>query len=222
MTTWGQLKTDVDSWLARDDIGAGASANINAITRIAEANIARDIRVMAQERNTTLSAAARQTAAPSDFLEARFLGVDNNNQPRIEYMTPEVIRKEQAWRSGTIISFYTIEAEIGGAAFTDDGVFFTWAPAGNATTPTSVELGYWARWPAFANDPDTNWLLANHYDIYLWAMLHASAIFLQEDGLMANYGAKYDMAKSDLAKSENRKRFRGQTKKAYNSPRIIV
>lgn len=221
MTTFGQLKTDTDSFLARDDIATSPN-DIAAITRLAEAEIAREVRVMAMERNTTLAAAGRQTVAPARFLEARYLGLDSNKQPRIEYMTPEVIRKEPAWSSGSTISFYTIEGLIGNEDETLNDVYFTWAPAGSVATPTDVELGYFARWLAFDQDPDTNWLLTEHYDIYLWAMLKAAGIFLQEEGLINRYGSEFVAAKSALAKAENRKRFRGQTKKAYNSPRVIV
>ena len=227
MSTFGQLKTSTDSWLARDDLAMGS--DIDQITLNTEAQIARDIRTVAQERNTTLTADARQTVAPADFLEARYLAIDTNTRDYIEYQTPEVIRKQRSWSgnaTGTTgrsdITFYTIEGLIGGTAFTDTDVYFTWAPAGNATTPTDVELGYFARWPAFVNDPDTNWLLTNHFDIYLWAMLHNAALFLQEEGLAQGYLGKYAIAKEDLQKSENRKRFRGQSKKGWGSPRVIV
>ena len=75
MSTFGQLKTSTDSWLARDDLATGS--DIDQITLNTEAQIARDIRTVAQERNTTLTANARQTIAPSDFLEARYLAIDS-------------------------------------------------------------------------------------------------------------------------------------------------
>jgi len=218
MTTYGQLTTDVDSWLTRDDLKAGS--DIATITRVAEATINRDVRTMAQERNVTLVADGRQTVAPTDFVSARTLDIDSNQTPRIDYQTPEVLRKHPAWSNGSNIQFYTLEGKIND--LTDTDVYFTWAPAGNASTPTNVELAYFVKWPALVEDVDTNWLLANQYDIYLWAMCHSACVFLQEKELAMDYLGKYEIAKSALALSENRKRFRGQTHKGWNSPRVIV
>lgn len=218
MSTLGQLKTSVDAWLIRDDV-AVTGTDFPQILLLAESDIARDVRTVIQEQALTLNFTARSADLPYDFMTLRQLYIDDNVR-KSEYMTAEAIRESSAWNNGRVGAFYTLEG--GTQVAGDERVQLTLAGAPSATDPLDVELTYWSRFPALVNDPDTNWLLANHYDVYLYATLRAAAEYIQEDVLEDRYGGKYDRSVSKMHKHENRKRYGATPKQSYGSPRAII
>jgi len=219
MTTLAQLKTSVDAWLARDDVAVSGS-DFPQILLIAESNIARDVRCVVQEATTTLTFTGRSADLPADFLEVRNPFIDDNIR-KFEYKTPQAIRESSGWDNGRVGAFYTLEGspDVSGS---DDRVKMVLAAAATASDPLDVEINYYRRFPALVNDTDTNWLLTNHYDIYLYATLRASAEYIQEDVLEDRYQAKYDNAIERQQKFENRKRYTAAPKQAYANPRGVV
>lgn len=219
MSTLGQLKASVDSWLIRDDV-AVSGGDFTEIMLLAESEIARDVRCVIQEATTTLNFTGRSADLPYNFLEIRNVFVDSQVRST-EYMTPQAIRESSSWNTGRAGAFWTIEA--GSQAAGDERLAITIASPASASTPLDMEVMYWARFPALVNDIDTNWLLANHYDVYLYATLRAAAEYIQEDALEDRYAGKYDRAIEKMAKHENRKRSGGAVpKQAYGNPRAIV
>ena len=218
MTTLAALKTAVDSWLIRDDVAVGS--DFPTILLIAESEIARTIRCAVQEKQTTLNFTGRSAVLPSNYLEPRNPFVDDQTR-RIDYMTPEALRRSSVWSTGRIGAFYTIEGEASGTP-PDDRMQVTIAAPASATSPLTMVVNYYARFDALVNDPDTNWLLTNHFDVYLYATLRAAAEFLQEDVLEDRYAVKFMSAKEELARHENRKRYGAMPKHASNSPRTVV
>lgn len=220
MSSLGQLKTSVDAWLARDDV-AVTNADFPQILLIAESNIARDLRLSIQEATTTLNITGQSIDLPADYLEARNPFI-NDNIRRIEYMTPQAIRESSAWQNGRAGAFYTLEGNNAsplGAGITNQ---LTIAGPGSVSTPVDLIINYWARFPALVNDPDTNWLLLNHYDVYLYCTLRAACEYIQEDVLEDRYQAKYDRAVEAQNRHENRKRYGAMPKQAYGNPRGVV
>ena len=219
MSTLAQLKTSVDAWLARDDV-AVSGTDFPQILLIAESNIARDVRCIVQEASTTITFTSREADLPADFLEVRNPFVDDNVR-KFEYKTPQAIREASSWESGRQSAFYTLEGspDVSGS---DDRVKMVLAASPTASSPTDVEINYYRRFPALVNDTDTNWLLQNHYDIYLYATLRAAAEYIQEDTLEDRYQAKYELAIEKQQKHENRKRYTAVPKQAYANPRGVV
>lgn len=219
MSTLGQLKTSVDAWLARDDIAVTGS-DWPQILLLAESDIARDFRFAVQEASTTLTFTGREQDLPADFLEVRNPFIDDNVR-KFEYMTPQAIRESSAWGDGRQGAFYTLEGspDPSGA---DDRVKMVIASEASASTPLDVIINYYRRFPALVNDPDTNWLLENHFDVYLYASLVAAASYLQETALEERYQMRYDRTVEKQQRHENRKRYGPMPKQAYANPRGIV
>lgn len=228
MSTYGQLKTDVDNWLARDDV-AVTGTSIPSITLVAEAELARDIRSVVQEQRTQLvTGSSRFIDLPADFLELRQIFIDTTNGRRtLQYQTPEVIRGQSTWISNNsavnngAIGYYSIEGDDVANAPADQ-VRLVLAPEPDASNPQTIDLLYISRWPALTADPDTNWLMQNHYDLYLWQFLKQAAIFIQENELAEIYDMNYQKARAEFGREANRKRFRGSDKVAYGNPRMII
>ena len=202
MTTLAQLKTSVDSWLARDDV-AVTGGDFNEIMLIAESFIARDVRLATQEATADLVFTGRSADLPSDFLEVRNPFVDDTAR-LFEYMTPQALRESRAWNNGRAGSFYTIEGNNTSPITSSATLQMTIAGPASASTPTTVKINYWARLPALVNGTDTNWLLTNHYDIYLYALLRVAAEYVQDDMLEDRFTAKYLDAVEKQSKHENR------------------
>ena len=219
MTTLATLKNSVDSWLIRDDV-SGATTDFATILRLAEAQIAREVRCGVQEQTTTLNFTGRSADLPANYLEPRNPFIDDSSR-LMDYMTPEAIRRSSAWTNGRVGAFYTIEGG-GGTPGTDDRMQVTIAGPASATSPLSMDVNYYARFAALTSDPDTNWLLTNHFDVYLYATLRAAAEYIQEDMLEDRYNAKFVGAVESLNIHENRKRYGAMPKHASNSPRSIV
>ena len=218
MTTLIRLKTAVDRWLIRDDVAVSGD-DFPEILLLAESDIARDVHCVVQELSTTLNFTGRSADLPSNFRSLRNVFIDDTAR-KTEYMTPEAIRESGAWSSGRAGAFYTLEG--GSQTAGDERVQMTLANAPTVSAPLNVEVLYNARFDALSGDADTNWLLANHFDVYLYATLRAAAEYIQEDVLEDRYAAKYDRAVDKTNLSENRKRFGVQPKQSYGSPRTRV
>lgn len=222
MSTLAQLKASVDAWLARDDVGV-TNVDFPQILQIAESEISRDFRFAVQEASANLVFTGQSVDLPDDFLEARNPFIDSTTRV-INYMTPKVLRESIYFQSGQPGGqFYTIEGQ--NAAPLTAGATnlqMTIAGPGTPTEPVTIGINYWARFPALVLDPDTNWILQNHYDIYLYATLRVACEYIQEDILEDRYQQKYDRCVEMQNRHENRKRYTAAPKQAYGNPRTVV
>lgn len=213
MTTLATLRSAVDSWLARDDVGT-SNTNFPIIMQLAESDIARDVFVLNGDTTTTLTFTGRSEALPADFLSMRTPFIDDNVRDT-KFMTPDVIRQSSAWNNGRVGSVFTIESEAGALVMTIGG------PA-SASSPLDFKINYRARFVPLVDPTDTNWLLQNHFDLYLYATLRAACEWIGETALEDRYQSKYDGRVVKQNKLENKKRFGSVAKVKFNSPRVVV
>ncbi len=217
MTTLLILKQSVDSWLLRDDV-AVSNSEFPQILLLAESEIAVDVRCVAQEVSTSLVFTGRSADLPADYMQERNPFIDDNIR-KIVYMTPKALRESSAW-TGRVGAAYTLEG--GGGTPPDDRVKMVIGSAASVSEPLTIEVNYYKRFTGMSDDADTNWLLQNHFNVYLYGTLRAAAEFIQEDALEDRFAAKYDNAITKLTVQENRKRYSAMPKNTYNSPRAVV
>jgi hypothetical protein len=217
MTTKAELIQDLDEFLARDDLTSGG--NQETFLRIAQAQIDRKIRTRAQEVTTQLIATARTVALPDDYLAMRSISLDTTLDRRIDYLTPERIREAPIWQNQG--GFRDAE-DTTPLAYTIEGNSIVFAPEPSADNPITLDFVYYAKLSRLVNDTDTNSLLTNDYDVYLWAILKAGCIFLQESELAGTYHALFKNALEDLSRNERWGRFSGSNLFATGSPRRTV
>jgi hypothetical protein len=221
MTTLAQLKTSVDAWLVRDDV-AVSGTDWNQILLNAESEIALEYRFVTQESQTTLNFTGHSADLPADYIEPRNPFIDDNIRA-FEYKTPQALRESSGWENGRAGQAYTLEGGGKDVGFTgDDRVQMTIAGPASASSPLDVEVYYWRRIPALVNDPDTNWLLINHFNVYLFECLMQAAIYIQEVELAGKYLEMCMDIRFRMSKHENRKRYGAMPKQAYGNPRTIV
>lgn len=168
---YGQLKTAIASWVNH---GAAAST-IPDFVVLAEAEIRRDVRVMAMESLATGVLAGGAVALPADYLDARRFVV---NGLLCDYITPEEYQDQTYLQSRE--NCYT---RIGSTLYVVNGGV------------QSYSLIYKAQFAALALDADTNWLLTNAPDVYLFAALKHAGIYLKDPAAAQGYEGVYQAAK---------------------------
>lgn len=190
MTTYATLKSDIAGWLLRDDL----TAAIPSFVRLAEASIRRDLRIRQMLRTYTLTISAQSQALPEDFMEMERIILDSTVW-NLSYLPPPALFSNPAYTDGGNPMYYTIE-----------GDYLITAPD---ATGSDVLLCYYKAYSSLTNDSDTNWLLTNAYDVYLYGSLSHAAPYIKEDGRVQLWNAGYSEAIAKLNKMERRSAFAG-------------
>ncbi len=190
MTTYATLKSDIAGWLLRDDL----TAAIPSFVRLAEASIRRDLRIRQMLRTYTLTLSAQSQQLPEDFMEMERIILDSTVW-NLSYLPPPALFSNPAYTDGGNPMYYTIE-----------GDYLITAPD---ATGSDVMLCYYKAYSSLTNDSDTNWLLTNAYDVYLYGSLSHAAPYIKEDGRVQLWNAGYSEAIAKLNKMERRSAFAG-------------
>ena len=183
MTTFATLKSDIASYMARSDL----TTPIPTFVRLAESRIRKDIRCVDMQTSSTLTVTSGTASLPSNFNEAINLAPIVANARGLIYQPPAVFYTMAYDDSAGNANFYTIEGTT---------VYFAPPPADNST----VKLTYWKAYTALSGDTDTNWLLTNHYDVYLYACLAEAKAFIEDDEGAVKWMNAYNMAKEKVNK----------------------
>ena len=200
MTTRSELIADLDVWLARDDLSSGGAQD--TLLRVGQAHINRRVRMQAQEVIAQLACSSRSTTFPTGFQALRSLTLDNALGRDLTYLTPERLREAPIWlnqggsRVDNSVVAYTIEA-----------LGVTLAPEPTVSAPVTLDIVYFKKFDDLEDPSDTNTLLTEHYDIYLWSLLRAAGIFLEDEALEMKYSNLFDRDLADLERSERRNRI---------------
>lgn len=189
ISNYGELKDAVLRWLNRSSESSTAD-DVPTFVRLAETSIRRDIRVRVQEAFEIDTAEEETITVPDLFLEARRLIVGGK---RKDYATPEEFQDLTAATSQA--NRYTV---IGQEIYVLGGA-----------TDLDYSLLYWEAFASFVNDTDTNWLLINAPEVYLWLSCKEGAEFLKDYEAADRFGSKYRDAVDTLNNSEKQMRIAG-------------
>jgi hypothetical protein len=168
----GELKAAVSGWLKRSDM----AAIIPTLIQLAEARIARELRVTSMLKFTTITANAAAVTAPADLLEIKAMAYTDAATP-VRTGTVEQVLLERARISG----YRPVYAVVAG-----DQILFGPAPDASYT----ISAAYYGKPDALVADADTNWLLTNHPGVYLWATLAEASPWMVDDQRVATWEAK--------------------------------
>lgn len=216
MTTRGTLLAQGDSWLARDDLSAAGLQDI--LLSVAQATIDRRVRLRAQEASLDITATARATPLPDDFISMRAVVLNTTLARSLDYLTPERIRESPIWFNQ---GFRDAGDDIGASAYTIEGNDLILAPE-PTTEGVPITIVYYRRFASLVDASDTNELLTNNFDVYLYAYLHAAADYLQEPELAADYERRFEKAVAEITRHERWGRFTGSALISTGNPRRTV
>ena len=202
VTNYGELKSTIADFLNRSDL----TSVIPTFIDFAEAEFNRNLRVRQMVLRAEAQIDARFSAVPADFIEAKDLVIVTTNpvQP-LEFIT----QQEMAQNRNTIYTSASTPRY-----FSVVGGQFEFVPTPDQQY--SLEMSYFAKIDALSDDADTNWLLTDYPDIYLYTSLMHSAPYLKDDeriGVWAQLAAK---AREELLARDSSSSFNGST------PRIKI
>jgi len=182
LATYSNLTTALADWLVRSDLSSG---QIQDLVSLCESRLNKVVRHrrMVTTATLSLSAGTATVAAPSDYLEARTLILESSPDIVLRYMTPETLAGYS--REGTTgkPEFYTLVGDNFKVGKTPDANY-------------SVTLEYYAALDLVTDE--TNWLLTNYPDVYLYGALCEAEPFVLNDNRMPLWKAKFDEGIAEL------------------------
>lgn len=199
--TYTGLQASIADWLHRSDM----AVIIPDLIVLAEARIARDLRLRRQIVTSTLTTTANvQTVAlPSDYLELENLSVNTSVERNLVYMNIEAmnVKYPQGGYSGTPVA-YTLEAA---------NLLFGPTP----DTAYTIGILYYGRIAALSVTP-TNWLLSNFPGIYLFGALAEAGDYVRDPANLQTWETKYAKAIEAVQRMDDQSMFSGSALRVRN------
>src|SRR5438067_2285981 len=198
LDNYANLQTAIGSWLNRQDL----TAAIPDFISIAETQMLRRFKKALSEgvmlpramvaQNANFAIATEYVNLPADFLGAVSFSIDAL-AVQLDYVGPQnlVYLKQKRGAAAT--------PDVPGV-FTIIGSQFQFLPAPDQSY--AGNLFYWQRPAPLSNANLSNWILANHSDVYLYGALTASAPYLMDDARVAVWGGLFTAAMEDVLKSD--------------------
>lgn len=192
---YSSLRKSVATWLNRTDL----DAVIPDFVRMAEAEFARDPRIKTAMQTTRYADTLLngQIILPDDMQELQELRVSS---VPFRQITLEDFRLKQC-----------------GPYFTRIGQV---AQILGSPTGVPYEILYTQRYAPLVFNEDSNWLLRNNYDVYLWKCCEQGAVWLRDPEGVTGYRAKYEAAVQEMLSANNRYNW-GGTPLAVSSPGVV-
>lgn len=175
--TFTGLKASIADWLKRSDLSA---TQLGDLVTLAEARIARDLRLRSQITYATLTTTAgvSYVSVPSDFLELENITLVDSVERQLTYQTPEQLDQRFPVGSG--------QGKPAAYSIIGDRLYLGPVPV----DAFGISFTYYARFAALSS-AGTNWLLTKHPSIYLSAAMSEAALFTFDDARAASWEAKY-------------------------------
>jgi hypothetical protein len=186
IASFSALRTQIASWLNRTDL---TDAQLSQFVAATEADMRNDIEVRESEQRLSATMSGDGFTAPTDYLTARILVVDGLP---VQYLPPETYAAK-------------VDAQTPSGYFTINGNEFS-VLGGDGK---AYELLYLAQITALSADGDSNWVLANASNVYLWGGCKYGCLFLRDPEGAGGYAALYDRAISQLNKREREAKYAG-------------
>ena len=198
LANYTDLQASIASWLNHP----AATASIPDFIALAEARIARDLRLRSQVAAVTLTTTAgvQGVDLPVGWLEFENLTVTGSPDAQLNYVNIQHLDTKfpsNGYTGKPVV--YSVEGS---------QVLFGPVP----DSAYSISVLYYKRYDPLSVTP-TNWLLTNHPGIYLFAALCESAPFLNDDARALVWETKYKRDLDALSSSDEDGQFSGSVLK---------
>lgn len=182
-----ELKAAVADWLERSDL----EPRLGDFIALAEARLNRELRCRRMVTRANVPIDCEFSTPPEDFLAPRSMRLASGSRRLLAFVTPEQMAelKSVGRGHGGEIGAYAL---VGGAL----EVFPT------PVSPVEATLIYYARIPSLGPANPSNWLLAEHADLYLHAAVLEAALYLRDGELAMAAKGLFDEAKARLAAAD--------------------
>lgn len=190
--SYSQLQADIADFLNRQDLNAAI------FIRLAEARFNRVIRTREMITRSIAEVDTQFTVLPPDFQDLRNIQLNADTIRSLQFATPQYMDKLRIQNKQGLPESFTII-----------GNQIELYPSPPETV--EIEIAYYAKIPALSDDNPSNWLLENHYDLYLYGSLAQTAPYLKEDERLAVWGDLALSAINELKLEDDRHNFMGTT-----------
>jgi len=199
ITNYGELKSAVGDFLNRSDL----TSVIPTFIDFAEAEFNRVLRIRQMVARAEAVIDTRFSAVPSDFIEAKDLVIVTGTPVTpLQFVTQQEmaqIRNEELTAAGKPLYFSVVGGQFEICPTPDDEY--------------TLEMSYFAKIDALTDDADTNWLLTDYPDLYLYTSLMHSAPYLKDDERLAVWAQLATKAKEELIARDTSASYNGSTPK---------
>lgn len=190
LDSYSALQAAIADFLNRSDL----TAAIPSFITLAEAQINRrlmkdgPVRQMMGRSDATIN--AEFISVPSDYMGAKAIFLAPNYRPLAIISPEDLISRKTLYpnESGDPVAFAVVGGQL---------QFWPWCGG-----TFSAEMTYWKRIPALSDAAPTNWLLAEHPDIYLYTALIQSAPYLKDDARLQVWGTLAQTCLDDLVQAD--------------------
>ena len=197
ITNYGELKSAIGDFLNRSDL----TSVIPTFIDFAEAEFNRNLRVRQMVTRAEAVIDTRFSAVPADFIEAKDLVIVTGNPVTpLQFVTQQEmaqLRSTSITSAGKPLYFSVVGGQ------------FEMCPTPDAEY--SLEMSYFGQIDALVDDTDTNWLLREYPDIYLYTSLMHSAPYLKDDERITVWAQLASKAKEELLARDTSASFNGST-----------
>lgn len=190
LATYSELQSSIGDWLNRADL----SATIPSFIAMAEVAHNRQLRTRQMIKRSTALISDAFTTLPSDMLEISNAQINGSRVTPLEFVSMNEADKIRRLYPAGSSKYFTIVGD-------------TLELVPNPTSEVEVEIVYYARIPALSASNQSNWLLLNSPDLYLYGALIASAPYLRDDDRVMAWTSLYKQSLADLQISDERARF---------------
>jgi hypothetical protein len=188
--TYTNLKAEIADWLDRDDL----TARIDTFIDLTEAKLAREIRVRAMLKRATANTTGKYMALPNGYRGMKILRLLTSPVTVLEQVNETELTKRMLDGTGKP-SWFGIHEEIEFDVVPD--------------AEYEAEMIYYCKLMALASDNETNWLLTNAPDLYLYGALSAAEPFLDNDERVTLWKTLFNEAAQAINLEDMRSRTSG-------------
>src|SRR5574340_1768055 len=199
--TYDDLIANVAGWLNRGDL----AAVIPTFVSLFEAQFNKDPRGRIQKSVVIASAniANELSPVPSNYIQMQNLRIpgSQSNPDGLDLLTPQQVGQFRARYNvaGEPLYYAIIGTQLRLLPIPDQQYTF--------------EMEYFSKLPALSASNETNWLLADRPDIYLYGSLLQAEPYLKNDERIPVWRGLYDSAMEALNTTDDRALFSGATLK---------
>lgn len=192
ISTYDELKAAIGRWLHRTDMTVVAEDLISLF----EARANRNIRVRQMETNLSQSITAQTVVLPADWLE--FIG-----QPTLGGKPQSFVTRDQFKMLDGLVPVF------------EQGYFSIFGSNLRLNVDVSagvtLDFDYYAKIPALSAAVQTNWLITDAPDVYLYGALLEAAPYLNNDPRIATWQGLLTAGMMDLQTTSDTAKFSGGT-----------
>lgn len=202
ISTYSELKTAVANWINRDDL----TDRIPEFIALAEAQFNRELRIRGMEGRYTANTVASQRAymLPGGYIQMRNFQLNTSPLGALTYVTPEIY--DRLWGGSQVGTpkMYTIVANEILLGPVPDGVL-------------EMEMDFYKDFDSLSSTVDSNWVLDNAPDVYLYGSLLNAEPFLMNDERVGVWSAFFENAIKNINSADARDRHSGSAMRVLNT-----